>query len=396
MNVREIKIEDFRYDLPAHRIPKYPLAQRDQSKLLVFDGETISDNNFSDLPTILSPTTWLIFNDSKVIPVRIHFDNTKGQRIEIFCLESIQEDAQSSLWKCMIGNAAKWKEGHLKIEKQHNKLIAEKIEKREGYFEVKFSWNKNVKNMLDALQTFGTIPIPPYFKRSTEAIDVIRYQNVFAHHDGSVAAPTAGLHFTKPLIDQLKKNNIKIDYVTLHVGAGTFQPVKSETLGGHQMHREKMFLTKELISDLLHKGSKKNITAVGTTTLRTLESLFWMGQIIHNSSDNKEVDLVVPQWYPYEQNSNASVTDSLQSILDWMNENNTETFSFSTELLILPSYNFKLVKALITNFHQPNSTLLLLVAAATKNNWEQLYQHALQNEYRFLSYGDSSYIRMDG
>jgi len=396
MNVREIKIEDFRYDLPAHRIPKYPLAQRDQSKLLVFDGETISDNNFSDLPIILPPTTWLIFNDSKVIPVRIHFENTKGQRIEIFCLESIQEDAQSSLWKCMIGNAAKWKEGHLKIEKQQNKLIAEKIEKKEGYFEVKFSWNKNVKNMLDALQIFGTIPIPPYFKRSTEAIDVIRYQNVFAHHDGSVAAPTAGLHFTKPLIDQLKKNNIKIDYVTLHVGAGTFQPVKSETLGGHQMHREKMFLTKDFISDLLLKGSKNNITAVGTTTLRTLESLFWMGQIIHNSSDNKEVDLVVPQWYPYEQNSNASVTDSLQSILDWMNKNNTETFSFSTELLILPSYNFKLVKALITNFHQPNSTLLLLVAAATKNNWEQLYQHALQNEYRFLSYGDSSYIRMDG
>jgi len=395
MNVREIKIEDFRYDLPAQRIPKYPLAQRDQSKLLVFDGETISDNNFSDLPTILPPTTWLIFNDSKVIPVRIHFENTKGQRIEIFCLESIQEGAQSSLWKCMIGNAAKWKKGHLKIEKQQNKLIAEKIEKKEGYFEVKFSWNKNVKNMLDALQTFGTIPIPPYFKRSTEAIDVIRYQNVFAHHDGSVAAPTAGLHFTKPLIDQLKNNNIKIDYVTLHVGAGTFQPVKSETLGGHQMHREKMFLTKDLISDLLLKGSKNNITAVGTTTLRTLESLFWMGQIIHNSSDNKEVDLVVPQWYPYEQNSNASITDSLQSILDWMNKNNTETFSFSTELLILPSYNFKLVKALITNFHQPNSTLLLLVAAATKNNWEQLYQHALQNEYRFLSYGDSSYIRMD-
>jgi S-adenosylmethionine:tRNA ribosyltransferase-isomerase len=293
----------------------------------------------------------------------------------------------------MIGNAAKWKEDSLKIETGNKELIAKKTEKKEDYFEVKFTWNSEVKNMLDALQVFGHIPIPPYFKRSTEAIDVIRYQNVFAHHDGSVAAPTAGLHFTKPLINQLEQNNVKIDYVTLHVGAGTFKPVKSETLGGHQMHREKMFLTKNLIHDLLRNTSDKKITAVGTTTLRTLESLFWMGQIIYNSPEIEEEKLVVPQWFPYEQQSVLKPIQSLQSILDWMTRNKTDTFAFSTELLILPSYQFKIAEALITNFHQPNSTLLLLVAAATNNKWQELYDHALQNDYRFLSYGDSSYIK---
>ena len=393
MNVKEIKIKDFRYDLPAHRIPKYPLDQRDQSKLLVFDDDKIADRTFYELPNILPSNTWLIFNDSKVIPVRIHFENRNRQQIEIFCLESIQEEKQSAHWKCMIGNAAKWKEDSLKIETGNKELIAKKTEKKEDYFEVKFTWNSEVKNMLDALQVFGHIPIPPYFKRSTEAIDVIRYQNVFAHHDGSVAAPTAGLHFTKPLINQLEQNNVKIDYVTLHVGAGTFKPVKSETLGGHQMHREKMFLTKNLIHDLLRNTSDKKITAVGTTTLRTLESLFWMGQIIYNSPEIEEEKLVVPQWFPYEQQSVLKPIQSLQSILDWMTRNKTDTFAFSTELLILPSYQFKIAEALITNFHQPNSTLLLLVAAATNNKWQELYDHALQNDYRFLSYGDSSYIK---
>ncbi len=389
----DIKIADFTYDLPEHRIPKYPLDRRDESKLLVCKNGVINDHSFKDISTLLPKETLLVFNDSKVLPVRLHFKNSNGGKIEIFCLESISEDQNKSIWKCFVGGAAKWKEKTLSKEFEGKSITVELVEKRSDYYLVLFQWNNDVSSMFEVLEHFGQIPIPPYLKRPSEKIDIVRYQNVFAHTNGSVAAPTAGLHFTDELISKLKQRGIKIDFVTLHVGAGTFKPVKSETIGGHEMHVEKMVLTKEFVEQLLEQVRlNKKVTAVGTTTLRTLESLFWLGCKIHSDQTLTPNELKVEQWAPYQKEVHPSAIESLNAIKSWLLSNNMDILTFKTKLLILPSYKFRIIDCLITNFHQPKSTLLLLVAAAIGKDWENVYQHALDKDYRFLSYGDSSLL----
>jgi S-adenosylmethionine:tRNA ribosyltransferase-isomerase len=394
MNPKEVKIADYTYELPAERIAKYPLPKRDESKLLVYENDEISDDYFKNIQQRLPENSWLIFNDSRVIPVRILLENKNGGRIEVFCLESVSEIKQQAIWKCMVGGASKWKEDFLVKEINNQKIQLRIIEKTDGQFLIEFEWNEAIENMAMALEIFGKIPIPPYLKRNTEEIDKERYQNVFANHDGSVAAPTAGLHFTDELLQRLNSDKIDLDFVTLHVGAGTFQPVKTETLGGHKMHREQVIVTKEFIEKQIELHEKKNIVSVGTTSLRSLESLYWIGNLLDQNPPLKPADLLVEQWLPYKSKHKISVQQSLQAILNRLEKEEQSLFSFHTELLILPSYSFRMANYLLTNFHQPNSTLLLLVAAAVGPNWQTIYQHALDNDYRFLSYGDASLIQL--
>ncbi len=394
MNPHDISIEDFDYELPEHRIPKYPLEQRDMGKLLFYKNESICDYQFRDICQLLPEKSILIFNDSEVLPVRLFFFTSANKKIEIFCLESIREEGDWAEWKCFVGGASKWREGNLHIQKDDFAVEASLIHKERSHCIVRFQWSGNITSSLDMLQIFGQIPIPPYLNRNSEDIDTIRYQNVFAYHKGSVAAPTAGLHFTENLIQEISEGGITIDFVTLHVGAGTFQPVKSETIGGHQMHMERVVITKDFVQNLieqLHAGLP--VVAVGTTTLRSLESLYWLGVKIGNEHPGADADLKVEQWSPYDQNQQSiSAVDSLMAILNYMQKAGKNVLQFSTELLILPSYNFKIINCLVTNFHQPKSTLLLLVAAAVGDNWKKIYNHALENDYRFLSYGDASLL----
>lgn len=393
MPINTIKIESYNYDLPEDRIPKYPLEQRDQSKLLVYKDGEITDQAFENIHQFLPKECQLIFNDSKVLPVRFYFKTTKDKNIEIFCLEAIQESEHHATWKCFVGNARAWKEGKLKNEHKEQSIEVELIGKEKDYCIVTFSWNDAVEDMEQVFDTFGQIPIPPYLNRKSEELDIIRYQNVFAHHNGSVAAPTAGLHFTKTIIKALQEQQFDIDFVTLHVGVGTFKPVKSETVNEHEMHKERMHVTKDFVEKLKQSVTTgKKITAVGTTTLRTLESLYWLGDLLSNNKDLNEEDLKVKQWQPYQTEQPVDTLKSLQAILDWLNSNDKSLLSFATELLILPTYQFKLIDCLVTNFHQPKSTLLLLVAAGVGEDWNKIYQHALNNDYRFLSYGDSSLL----
>lgn len=393
MTPQDISIESYNYSLPENRIPKYPLEKREQSKLLVYKNEEITDHSFRNITNLLPKETLLVFNDSKVLPVRLHFENSNGAKIEIFCLESIIEENNTSTWKCFVGKAAKWKEKTISKQIKDKKIKAEIISREKDHFIVKFYWNNQVDSMLEVLELFGQIPIPPYLKRESEDIDLIRYQNVFAHHNGSVAAPTAGLHFTKPLLTEIKSNKMAIDFVTLHVGAGTFKPVKSKTIGGHEMHVEKMLVTLNLVENLINQiDGCKTITAVGTTTLRTLESLYWLGNILYFKPDIQDGNLKVNQWTPYNKHQTTSTTNSLKAIKKRLQSKKQISLSFSTELLILPSYKFRMIDCLVTNFHQPKSTLLLLVAAAIGEQWNNVYAHAMDNDYRFLSYGDSSLL----
>jgi S-adenosylmethionine:tRNA ribosyltransferase-isomerase len=396
MQVDTIKIQTYDYELPEDRIPKYPLEKRDQSKLLVYKNGEITDQAFENIQQFLPKECHLIFNDSKVLPVRFYFKTPKEKKIEIFCLESIQETECSATWKCFVGNARAWKEGNLSNKSNEQEIEVELLAKEKDYCIVTFYWNSAIEGMEQVFDIFGEIPIPPYLNRKSEELDIIRYQNVFAHHNGSVAAPTAGLHFTKHIIKELKEQQFDIDFVTLHVGVGTFKPVKSETVNEHEMHKEQMVVTKDIVEKLIQSVTTgKKITAVGTTTLRTLESMYWLGTLLVKQPNLQEQDLKVKQWQPYQYEQPVDTLASLQSILNWLNSNNKTLLPFATELLILPSYQFKLIDCLITNFHQPKSTLLLLVAAAVGEDWKKIYQHALANEYRFLSYGDSSLLYLN-
>ncbi|HBL77799.1 MAG: S-adenosylmethionine tRNA ribosyltransferase [Bacteroidetes bacterium GWF2_42_66] len=400
INPGSISISDFNYPLPDEKIAKYPLPQRDQSKLLVWKNHSIEDRIFSELPDLLPTNSLLIFNNTKVIRARLLFEKETGARIEIFCLDPHEpsdyqiafQQTKTCTWKCMIGNLKKWKEGTLKksiiIEGENVELCAEKISSDRQDNIIRFIWNNVHFEFSKIIEHAGILPIPPYLNRETEESDLQRYQTVYSKIKGSVAAPTAGLHFTEEVFQRIREKGYQTEELTLHVGAGTFQPVKSETIEAHRMHAEQIYIPQQLIERLLkHRGPR---IAVGTTTIRTLESIYWLGTQITTGSVSDISNLKISQWEPYQGTKKIEVNESLQAILSFMKSRQTDHFSASTEIIIVPGYEFTIIDGMLTNFHQPQSTLLLLVSAFLGENWKTVYNHALQNNYRFLSYGDSN------
>ena len=407
--VQNISIEDYNYPLPDERIAKYPLGERDASKLLVLKNGELTSSHFKNINDFLPKDSLLIFNETKVVRARLQFTKESGAAIEIFCLEPITGNGDYQLafsssspseWRCLVGNSRRWKSDKLSLEVEDNKttrqqdnktkatLYAERLEKNDNYSVVRFSWEPAELSFAEILEAAGEIPLPPYLHREAEASDRERYQTVFAKHEGSVAAPTAGLHFTNELIDRLKNDGIAFEEVTLHVGAGTFRPVSSETIGEHEMHSETIVVRKSCIENLI-KNCNKTIIPVGTTSMRTIESLYWIGLMLIEEG-LEERNLHLNQWFPYkERESLPSAEESLSTILKYMEMHKMEVFHASTALMIAPSCKINIAKALITNFHQPKSTLLLLVSALIGNKWKEAYQYALDNDFRFLSYGDS-------
>ncbi len=397
---RHINIEDYNYDLPTDRIAKFPLSQRDESKLLIYKDGALSQGIFKNITKILPADSLLFFNDTKVIQARLLFFKESGAKIEIFCLEPIQPTSEIQLafqqqspvvWKCFIGNAKKWKEGTLKknviIEGVEIGFFAKRVGMDGGAHLVEFSWTPFDYPFSQLLGSAGLVPLPPYLNREAEKEDKDRYQTIYAQHDGSVAAPTAGLHFTDDVFKKLATKNIQTDEVILHVGAGTFKPVSANQIGEHEMHTEKIIIHKSTIENLIHKKHRK-VIVVGTTTVRTLESLYWYG--VKLLVDGK-CDFKIQQWDPYQEKYqlNNSVIEILETVLQFMDQHDLDELQGETQLMIAPGYQFKMVDILITNFHQPKSTLLLLVSAFMGQDWEKAYQYAMDNDFRFLSYGDS-------
>lgn len=389
---------NYGYDLPDSRIAKYPLSERDSSKLLFYHKGAIATQTFKDLPTLLPKHSCLVFNNTKVIQARLQFFKQTGSRIEIFCLEPLLPSAYDLVfqqtatctWKCMVGNLKKWKADALvkqvEIKGAPLCLQAERLQTNGNTSSIRFTWDREDCTFAEVLDAFGELPIPPYLNRDTEESDKTTYQTVYSKIKGSVAAPTAGLHFTDAVLNDIEKSGSKRCEVTLHVGAGTFQPVKSEQIGGHIMHTEVIEVKRDSIA--LLQQQLGSIVAVGTTSVRTIESLYYLGCRV--ASGNTE--MVVEQWEPYQDAATLSAYDALQALLDYLDAQGASTLHASTRIIIVPGYTFKLVKALITNFHQPHSTLLLLLAAFVGEDWRRMYQYALANDYRFLSYGDSSLL----
>lgn len=395
--VRNISIDEYDYPLPEERIAKYPLAERDASKLLVLKDNQINASQFRNIGDFMPQDALLVFNETKVIRARLQFQKETGSHIEVFCLEPDDDyqiafsSASPVRWKCLVGNSKRWREGLLSmpltVAGQQVTLNAERIERNDQYSEIEFSWEPSTLPFASILEAAGEIPLPPYLHRDAEPEDRDRYQTVFAKYDGSVAAPTAGLHFTKPLINKLENSGLQFDEVTLHVGAGTFRPVATETIGEHAMHSETIIVRKSLIERLIGQIGK-NIIPVGTTSTRTLESLYWIGMMLHEQGMELR-NLHVEQWYPYENHDALSATEALQNIVNYLDLHQLTRLEASTSLIIAPSYKMRVITGLITNFHQPKSTLLLLVSALIGERWKQCYQFALDNGFRFLSYGDS-------
>ena len=401
-DTKHIHISDYNYNLPDERIAKFPLPVRDQSKLLVYRNGEISETRFTSLPDYVEPGTLMIFNNTKVIQARLHFRKETGALIEIFCLEPIQpndyalnfQQTEHAAWLCMIGNLKKWKEGTLTrrmtVKGQDITLAATRGEARGTSHWVDFTWDNPSVTFADILEMFGELPIPPYLNRETQESDKETYQTVYSKIKGSVAAPTAGLHFTQRVLDALRAKGADLEEVTLHVGAGTFKPVKSEEIEGHEMHTEYISVSKGSIEKLIaHEGKA---LAVGTTSVRTLESLYYIGVTLGQHPDAQEADLHVRQWQPYETHPTLSATEALKHILHYMERHRLDALHTSTQIIIAPGYEYKVVKRMITNFHQPQSTLLLLVSAFVKGDWKRIYDYALSHDFRFLSYGDSSLL----
>ncbi|KAA6301527.1 MAG: S-adenosylmethionine:tRNA ribosyltransferase-isomerase [Candidatus Ordinivivax streblomastigis] len=401
--VQDINIEAFNYDLPDERIPKFPLAQRDQSKLLIYKQGRITHTSFQHISELIPENALLIFNNTKVIQARMIFRKATGASIEIFCLEPKEPSDyaqsfiqnKSCVWLCMIGNAKRWKGGKLEVSVQGDDpneviLTAEKIQSYGETHLVCFTWNNPRWTFADLLEKQGELPIPPYLNRRTEESDKESYQTVYSKIKGSVAAPTAGLHFTQTVLEHLKQKHIDMEELTLHVGAGTFKPVKSATLAGHEMHTECISVKKSTIEKLLAKEGK--IFAVGTTSVRTLESLYYIGLTLERNLNATPDELEVNQWTPYENSDLLPIHRVLQNILNYMNRKKLDVLTTHTQILIAPGYSFKLVNGMITNFHQPKSTLLLLISTFVDGDWRSIYDYALQNDFRFLSYGDSSLL----
>ena len=396
-DIRNISIDEYDYPLPEERIAKYPLAERDASKLLVLKDGQLQASQFKHIGEFLPPKALLVFNETKVIRARLRFQKATGSHIEIFCLEP-DEDYQIAFsspspvrWKCLVGNSKRWREGTLQMSLNVNgcevALTAERKEKNDQYSEIEFSWTPSEIPFASVLEAAGEIPLPPYLNREAEPEDRDRYQTVFARYDGSVAAPTAGLHFTKPLLQQLQSQGFELDEVTLHVGAGTFRPVATATIGEHAMHSETVIVRKSLIENLI-RHLDGDIIPVGTTSTRTLESLYWIGMMLYEQGMELR-ELHVEQWYPYEKHPELSTAEALHLLLDYLELHRMTRLEASTALMIAPGYRMKVITGLITNFHQPKSTLLLLVSALIGDRWKDAYRFALDNGFRFLSYGDS-------
>ena len=401
MNPRELDIEEFDYPLPESSIALHPIAQRDKCRLLMRrrDG-SLEEHVFSDLPELLPSDALLVANNTRVINARLRFSKpVSGAKIEIFCLEPDAPadyersfaSTESCWWICFVGNSKRWKSGsltmNLNIDGKEVELEAERVSKEGNASVVRFSWNDSSVTFSRIIQAAGEIPIPPYLNRNTEQSDLQDYQTVYSRIEGSVAAPTAGLHFTPELFEALRQKGIECEEITLHVGAGTFAPVKSETVGDHEMHSEFISVGKDLIEKLSHKDV--NVVAVGTTTVRTLESLYHLGCLC---SEGKTPD-EVPQWYPYSQSHpDLSVEESMKCLLKYLESKNLNKLVASTRIIIAPGYTYRIVKGMITNFHQPKSTLLLLVSAFTGGDWRNMYDFAVNNGYRFLSYGDAQLL----
>lgn len=398
-SLEQIKISDFNYTLPEERIAKYPLAERDQSKLLVWKNGQITDSQFYSLTNFLPGNTLLVFNNTRVIRARINFFKESGAKIEIFCLDPHDPidyaisfaQTHTVIWKCMVGNLKKWKSGilHKKIQCKTTltNLSAELTGTDENCQLIKFSWDGGI-SFAEVLEHAGTIPIPPYLNRETEESDLERYQTIYSKIEGSVAAPTAGLHFTNRVFESLKNKNIERAELTLHVGAGTFKPVKTEQVIQHEMHTEHILVHYDFIEKVIEKLNQT--IAVGTTSIRTLESLYWMGVKASQNIELSEEELLVSQWEPYTTPTNLSAVEALNALLTYMDHHHLGTISSATQIIIVPGYQFRIIKGMITNFHQPESTLLLLISAFLGTHWKEIYEHALNNNYRFLSYGDSN------
>lgn len=402
MHPKNLSIADFTYDLPNERIAKYPLEDRDSSKLLVYKSGKITPSTYQNIADFLPSDTLLVFNNTKVVEARLMFQKATGGVIEIFCLEPGDEygDITSAMlqkgrvkWKCLVGGASKWKHG-MRLQKFIDEngrqiLLEAAIAGRlSDSFIIELSWQPEELTFAEMLHLAGYIPLPPYLHRDVEENDKNRYQTIYAKHDGSVAAPTAGLHFTESVFQKLAAKNIQREFVTLHVGAGTFKPVKAETMDAHEMHAEFIDVSFEAIENLLNHLDK-TIVAVGTTSLRTIESLYWMGyKILHQPNISLD-ELTVQQWDPYElEEIPVSAKNALESLLQWIATKKLERIITKTQILIAPGYRLKIAKGIITNFHQPQSTLLLLVSAIVGDRWKEIYQYAMDNEFRFLSYGD--------
>ncbi len=394
--LKNIRIADYDYPLPEERIAKFPMEQRDHSKLLCLKDGAISEHHFYDLPSLLPKDTLLVFNDTKVIHARLFFQKETGAVIEVFCLEphnmavsqAFEQHEQCS-WVCFIGNNKKWKSGPLTLDFSiSNSQFSIQATRREAVgnaWIVDFNWTGEL-SFAEVIDAAGVIPLPPYLNRKAEESDSIRYQTVYAHHEGSVAAPTAGLHFSPEVFQSLKAKGIETEYITLHVGAGTFKPVSTDTIGEHEMHVEPVHITADNLRRIIAHQSKPLI-AVGTTTVRTLESLYWFGVQLQA---NPQLECMhINQWDPYILDTSLSYTDAYANILRWMENQNTDYLDGETQLMIAPGYRYRIINGLVTNFHQPQSTLLLLVSALIGEQWKACYRYALDHEFRFLSYGDS-------
>lgn len=402
---KHIRISEFNYPLPDERIAKFPLPVRDQSKLLLYRHGEVTEDIFTSLPDYLPANSLIIFNNTKVIQARLHFHKETGALIEVFCLEPIQpndytlnfQQTEHAAWLCMIGNLKKWKEGALKreitVKGKPLTLTAERGACHGTSHWVDFRWNNPEITFADILEVFGELPIPPYLNRETQESDKETYQTVYSKIKGSVAAPTAGLHFTPRVLDALREKGVALEELTLHVGAGTFKPVKSEEIEGHEMHTEYISVNRSTLEKLVaHEGKA---IAVGTTSVRTLESLYHIGVTLLHNPNATEEDLHVKQWQPYETALETAATpavDALQAIIAYLDRHHMETLHSSTQIIIAPGYEYRIVKAMVTNFHQPQSTLLLLVSAFLHGDWRKIYDYALAHDFRFLSYGDSSLL----
>ena len=403
-DIRDLRIADYDYDLPDERIAKHPLAQREQCKLLYYKGGDIQERQFWEVPALLPEQSTLIYNNTRVINARLRFRKETGSTIEIFCLEPVAprdyeqifQTTSHCVWQCLVGNSKRWKQGALAqkvdIDGREVTLTATRGEQRGNAWEISFDWDKGVNcTFADVLGAIGEIPIPPYLNRGTEQSDSTDYQTVYSHIDGSVAAPTAGLHFTHEVLADCDKRGIRRREITLHVGAGTFQPVKSEHIGDHPMHYEFISVPRDVILDIINAPGP--IIAVGTTSVRTLESLYYIGQILDDNPDADEEALTVTQWMPYTTPCQISTQQALQNIVDYLDRHHADAYMGSTQLMIAPGFEYRIVNGMVTNFHQPQSTLLLLVAAFVGNDqWRGMYDYAMDHGFRFLSYGDAQLL----
>ncbi len=403
---KKLQTADYTFDLPANRIAQFPLTNRDDSKLLVYRGQTISESTYAQISDHLPSGSLLVFNNTRVIHARLLFQKPGGATIEVFLLEPAEPDGYTTLttpgkrsmrWKALVGGASKWKHGQV-LEKSfpvHGITVTLKAaiaDRLPDSFVVEITWTGNAFSFAQVLEQAGSVPIPPYLKREADEVDEASYQTIYANREGSVAAPTAGLHFTKRVFDALQQKEIERATITLHVGAGTFLPVKATLLAQHAMHAEMIEVEAAFLTKLIHWNAP--VFAVGTTSLRTLESLYWMGVKCLLAPETGMEELSIRQWDPYEIGPEEPVPASvaLSALLQWMNGQGTSSLSLKTSLLIAPPYAPRIAQGLITNFHQPGSTLLLLVAAVTHNRWKDLYGYALAHDFRFLSYGDGCLI----